>query len=207
LIELGPDERVAGRPFSAPDRTRKDGAVLRRMYARLRTHAATNVAAMGVGDRIDKITDPDASVHTIVLPDLGLMRRAGDLFGVGFFGQARRRVDHTPIMELEAALIADMPASEGLVAYYNAFYQDDGWGNLVLFADVVAERAWGGDPRHVEAVRRSAAHYHSIRLHHALAKGGLFGSGPIEIVRTRYIDFGDDPPWRAIREREVMSRG
>jgi len=24
--------------------------------------------------------------------------------------------------------------------------------------------------------------------------------GPIEIVRTRYIDFADAPPWRAVRE-------
>jgi hypothetical protein len=53
----------------------------------------------------------------------------------------------------------------------------------------------------------SATHYHSIRLHHALAQGGLLRSGPIHIIRTRYLDFADDPPWRAVREREVASPG
>ena len=154
-------------------------------------------------NRLDRVTDADASVHTIVLPRLSSALGTTDLFGVGFFGQARHQVDHAPIMELEAALIADMPSTPGLVAYYNAFDPTAGWGNLVLFEDHVVERAWGGDPRHVEAVRRSPVHYHSIRLHHAKASGGLLGSGPIEITRTRYLDFADDPPWRAIRERKT----
>lgn len=200
MIELGSDERVAGRPFTAPDWTRKDEAVLRRMWSRLRGHVAS-IAADRPGDRLDRIRNPESSVHTIVLPDLARALRTEDLFGVGFFGQARRRVDHTPIMELEAALIADMPTTPGLVAYYNAFHPTAGWGNLVLFADEALERAWGDDPRHVDAVRRSATHYHSIRLHHARAIGGLLGEGTIEIIRTRYIDYRDARPWRAIRER------
>ena len=203
MIELRSDERVAGRPFTGPDWTRKDEAVLRRMWMRLRRHVATlaDDGPGALGARFDRVSDPDASVHTIVLPDLSRALRADDLFGVGFFGQARRRVDHTPIMDLEAALIADMPWTPGLVAYYNAYQPAAGWGNLVLFADEVAERGWGDDPRHVDAVRRSATHYHSIRLHHARAVGGLRGTGPIDIIRTRYIDYRDDRPWRAIRER------
>ena len=203
MIELRSDERVAGRPFTGTDWTRKDETVLRRMWSRLRRHVAT-LADDGSGalvERFERVSDPDASVHTIVLPDLSRALQADDLFGVGFFGQTRRRVDHTPIMELEAALIADMPRTPGLVAYYNAYHPAVGWGNLVLFADQVAERAWGDDPRHVEAVRRSATHYHSIRLHHARGVGGLRGTGPIDIIRTRYIDYRDDRPWRAIRER------
>ena len=205
MIELRSGERVVGRAFAAPVWTRRDEEVLRRMWTRLRGHV-TDLAADGAADgtrprsRLDRVADPDSSVHTIVLPDLERALGTDDLFGVGFFGQARRRVDHTPIIDLEAALIDDMPSTPGLVAYYNAFDPSAGWGNLVLFEDHVAEAAWGGDPRHVEAVRRSPVHYHSIRLHHARASGGLLGSGPIEIVRTRYLDFADDPPWRAIRE-------
>ena len=209
MIELGAQERVPGRPFTAPAWTGKDGAVLDRMWDRLRAHARSDArdaarrpptSGSTTNDRSDKLVDPDSSVHTIVLPDLARALRADDLFGVGFFGQARGGVDHTPIMALEAGLIADMWTVDGLVAYYNAFYPAAGWGNLVLFTDVAAERAWGDDPRHAEAVRRSASHYHSIRLHHARAIGGLLGSGPIEIIRTRYLDYRDDRPWRAIRE-------
>jgi hypothetical protein len=203
VIRLGSDEVVAGRPFCAPDWTRKDSAVLRRMWARLRRHTRTVVA--DARDRSDRVTDDDSSVHTIVLPDLSRALRADDLFAVGFFGQARSGVDHSPIMELEGWLIADMSTTRGLVAYYNAYYPGAGWGNLVLFSDEVAERAWGDDSRHVEAVRRSPDHYHSIRLHHAWAMGGLLGSGPISVIRTRYIDFDDDPPWRAIRQGPAWS--
>ena len=204
MIELRADESVAGRPFAAPDWTARDGEILLRMWDRLRVHVRAVAAAGGVSpNRLDRVTDADASVHTIVLPRLSTALGTTDLFGVGFFGQARHQVDHAPIMELEAALIADMPSTPGLVAYYNAFDPTAGWGNLVLFEDHAVERAWGGDPRHVEAVRRSPVHYHSIRLHHAKASGGLLGSGPIEITRTRYLDFADDPPWRALRERKT----
>ena len=202
MIELGADETVADRPFAALDRTGEDGEVLRQMWARLRSHVqGLGAAADRPEHRLDRATDADGSVHTMVLPNMRRAMASNDLFGVGFFGQARHQVDHTPIIELEAALIADMPSTPGLVAYYNAFDPSAGWGNLVLFEDQGVERAWGGDPRHVDAVRRSPAHYHSIRLHHATAIGGLLGSGPIEIVRTRYLDFADDPPWRAVRER------
>jgi hypothetical protein len=173
------------------------------MWARLRRH--TRTVAADARDRTDRVTDADSSVHTIVLPDLSRALRADDLFAVGFFGQARSGVDHSPIMELEAGLIGGMSTTRGLVAYYNAFYPGAGWGNLVLFSDEVAERAWGDDSRHVEAVRRSPDHYHSLRLHHAWAMGGLLGSGPISVIRTRYIDFDDDPPWRAIRQGPARS--
>jgi hypothetical protein len=211
VIELGADELVPARPFTAPAWTTTDEAVLDRMWGRLRSHARTHEAGRVPGypaereanDRTDKIVDPDGSVHTIVVPHLPRALHSDDLFAVGFFGQARAGVDHAPIIELEAELISDMWRNDGLVAYYNAFYPEAGWGNLVLFADAETERAWGDDRRHVVAVRRSPDHYHSIRLHHARALGGLLGSGPIRITRTRYLDFAGDRPWHAVRERSL----
>ncbi|HSL75908.1 MAG TPA: hypothetical protein VK867_03115 [Candidatus Limnocylindrales bacterium] len=210
MSELAPGETVEDRPFASPSWTRTDEAILERMWARLRAYAgmfrelagkAPATARRSANDRSDKLVDADGSVHTIVLPNVRRALRSDDLFAVGFFGQARTGVDHTPIMLLEAELIADMWRTEGLVAYYNAFYPEAGWGNLVLFADAAAEAAWGGDRRHAEAVRRSPDHYHSIRLHHARASGGFLGTGSIEITRTRYLDYGAERPWRAVRER------
>ena len=212
MIELASDEVVPDRPFTAPDWTRTDEVVLDRMWHRLRAHARTyqggEVGARAstdraANDRTDKLNDSGGSVHTIVFPELRRALRSDDLFAVGFFGQARTGVDHTPIMVLEAELIADMWQTDGLVAYYNAFYPEAGWGNLVLFADAETERAWGDDRRHVDAVRRSADHYHSIRLHHARAAGGLMGTGPITITRTRYLDYDGDRRWRAVRDRDM----
>lgn len=209
MIRLASDELVPDRPFTAPSWTLTDETVLDRMWDRLRVHARTYesepVAQPGperaANDRMDKAVDPDGSAHTIVLPDLPRALRLQDLFAVGFFGQARTGVDHAPIMELETELIADMWRNDGLIAYYNAFYPEAGWGNLVLFADAETERAWGDDRRHVDAVRRSPDHYYSIRLHHAQASGGLLGTGPIRITRTRYLDYEGDRRWRAVRDR------
>ena len=213
MIELASDELVPGRPFTAPAWTVTDEAVLSRMWDRLRAHARTYAtgpvarpaADPAANDRTDKLVDIDGSVHTIVLPDLRRALRSEDLFAVGFFGQARTGVDHTPIMVLEAELIADMWQNDGPLAYYNAFYPEAGWGNLVLFADAETERRWGSDPRHGDAVRRSGTHYHSIRLHHARASGGLLGTGPIAITRTRYLDYDGDRPWRAVRDRGLRT--
>jgi hypothetical protein len=191
---------VADRPFTALARTREDVALMTAMLDRLRAHVATVTGhRRRTRSRIDRVTDDDRSQHQIVLPSIARTRRPGDLFAVGFFGQARGDVDHAPIVELESALIEDMPGTPGLVAYYNTFQPGTGWGNLVLFEDEQLKAAWGGDPRHADAVVRSSRHYHSIRLHNARAVGGLTGSGGIELIRTRLLDYREVPAWRAVR--------
>ena len=92
-----------------------------------------------------------------------------------------------------------MPGTPGLVAYYNSFHRLAGWGNLVLFEDERTKDAWGSDPRHAAAVARSPRHYHSIRLHNARVVDGLMGSGDLELIRTRYLDFGRAAAWRAMQ--------
>lgn len=195
MIRLEPGAHVPGRAFTEVARSRADAAVMTTMLGRLRAH----VAAVDESPRFDRFTDPDGSQHKIVLPGHLGIQRPGDLFGVGFFGQARTGVDHAPIIDLEAALIDDMPGTRGLVAYYNTFHAATGWGNLVLFEDEDAKSAWGGDRRHADAVARSPAHYHSIRLHHARVVGGLTGTGGLELIRTRYLDYEGEATWRAIR--------
>ncbi len=162
-IPLAWDEVVPDRPFAALDRTADDLATLGRMLSRLRRA----VAEPRPDDRRDDhVTDrEDGGIHHIVLPSVEAARAAGTMATVGFFGQARLDVDHAPIIELEQALIADMAETHGIVAYHNVFWPGTGWGNLVVFRDHEARAGWGHDPRHADAVRRSPAHYHSIRLH------------------------------------------
>jgi hypothetical protein len=201
LIELRADETVADRPFAALDRTAEDGEVLRRMWARLRTHVqGLGVATDHPTHRLDRVTDAAGSVHTMVLPNLRRAMATDDLFGVGFFGQARSQVDHTPIIELEAALIADMPSTPGLVAYYNAFDPSAGWATSCC-SRIRASNEPGVATRamSMRCVGRPLITTRSdctMRVPSA----GCSAGGPIEIVRTRYIDFADDPPWRATRE-------
>ncbi len=199
MISLDPTEEVTARPFSSVAHGEHDLAVMNRMLDRLRHHVD------GVdhtrGPRDDRFVD--RGEHMIVLPNPHLLGHpsstTADLAAVGFFGQARVDVDHRPILDLEEELVRLMPGTPGLVAYYNVHWPTEGWGNLVLFTDDVSKGGWGHRELHHDAVERSAAHYHSIRLHNGVVTDGLSGRAPIRWVRIKYLDFATDPPWRAVR--------
>lgn len=201
MITLAPDAVVADRPFTALEHSAADLRVMDRMLVRLRRHVAEVVVPSGSASRDDRLSDPDGSQLKIAIPAVAAALVPRDLVAVGFFGQARMDVDHAPIIDLEAALIADLAQEPGLLVYFNLFWPGVGWGNLVLFDGWEAKDRWGrDDPRHIESVRRSPAHYHSIRLHNGVVAGGLPGVGGIRLVRTRYLDYSGDRPWRAVRE-------
>lgn len=190
---------IEGRAFTDPVRTAGDLAVMERMLGRLRRHVEVDAAP---GRRDDRFVDAaDGAHHTIIVTDGLAARSAAPLTAVGFFGQARVDVDHGPIVDLEQRLIAGMAGGGAPLVYHNVWWPGEGWGNLVLFRSPEEEAAWGrADPLHIESVRRSPAHYHSIRLHIGVVPGGLGGRDGLRLLRTRYLDYGQSPPWRAVVE-------
>lgn len=199
-VRLAPDETAEGRPFTAPTHGAADLRIIERMVRRLAHHARTILAESPRATADDRrVLDDDGSLHRIVLPDIPSLISAEELAAVGFFGQARTGVDHTPIGDLEQQLISTMDGTDGLVAYYNVHWPTEGWGNVVLFADVAHRRGWGGDARHEEAVRRAPQHYRSVRLHHVALPGGLDG-GAIRLTSTTFLDYADAGSWRATRD-------
>ncbi len=135
----------------------------------------------------------------LVVPELRALAQSGPAFGIGFFGQAREHVDHSPILDLEQDLLARAPLFPGLLAYYNVRFVTGQWGNLVLFAredDPVRVRS---DPTHLEALGRTADHYRSVRLHRLCFPDGAIGWAPPALESTLLIDFSETPPWRAVR--------
>lgn len=137
--------------------------------------------------------------HWLVVPELRALVHSRPAFGVGFFGQAREDVDHSPILDLEQELLARAPLLPGLLAYYNVRFVAGQWGNLVLFAredDPVRVRS---DPTHLEALARTAEHYRSVRLHRLRFPDGAVGPAPAALESTLLIDFSETPPWRAVR--------
>ncbi len=199
MIHLAPDEVVPGRPFTAVELGALDLAIMGRMLARLRRHVRETLGP-GSARRDDRFTDAsDGGIHRIVIPDSVALAARSDLAVVGFFGQARMDVDHTPIVDLEGALTGDMAPGSGPLVYDNVFWPGEGWGNLVLFRDRAAKDAWGGDPRHAQAVARAPLHYHSIRLHNGVLPGGLTGEDDIRLTHTKYFDLSATPAWRAVR--------
>jgi hypothetical protein len=180
------------RPFADPSRTVGDLAVLRSVRARLRARAA---AGGGAGC----FRDADGAEHWLVVPDWAALEAARPAAAVGFFGQARDDVDHAPLVALEHEVVARAAAQPGLLAYHNVRFASGQWGNLVVLAARAAADHVRGDERHQEAIRRTAAHYHSLRLHRLTLPDGALGDAAPVLEETLLVDLGCDPPWRAVR--------
>ena len=137
--------------------------------------------------------------HWLVVPELPTLMRSRPSFGVGFFGQAREDVDHSPILDLEQELLARASLFPGLLAYYNVRFGTGQWGNLVLFAREDDPLRVRSDRTHLEALARTADHYRSVRLHRLRFPDGAVGAAPAALESTLLIDFSEKPPWRAVR--------
>lgn len=189
-VSLLPGEAVLGREFTDPARSLDDLAALARIRASLVTRLRSGLAGgawTGAGES-----------HWLVVPAVRALVQSQSAFGVGFFGQARERVDHGPILDLEQELLARAPCLPGLLAYYNVRFVNGQWGNLVVFARKDDPRRVRSDQTHLEALARTADHYRSVRLHRLrFPDGALRGAAAHE--STLLIDFTETPPWRAVR--------
>ena len=192
-VALGPEDVVPARGFADPSATARDVALLEEIREALRRRLATG-AAEGTW------RDPSGDGHLLVIPDVVALETAVPAVAVGFFGQARTDVDHTPIVELEHALLRRAAEFRGLLAYHDVQFRRQGqWGNLVVFATADDVSALAMDPEHRVSIDLTAAHYRSLRLHRFALPDGALGPGALRWLRTTYLDFADDPPWRAVR--------
>lgn len=178
---------MADRAFADPAYTRLDLATLERMRVTLRRRSRPGTWRDAEGE------------HWLVAPEPGRLLEAAPARGVGFFGQSRAEVDHTPISRLEHELLDRAGRFPGLLAYHNVRFTSGQWGNLVVFADEDGPGHVRDDPTHLEALRLTPSHYHSLRLHRVLLPDGALGPAPLELVETLLLDFAETPPWREVR--------
>ncbi len=198
-LTLSIDEVVSGRAFADPHHLAGDTAVLEDVRRALRTRM--DEAGAG-GEWHDGFGDE----HLLVVPDPAALRSTRLAVAVGFFGQARDDVDHAPIVELERSVLERSSEFRGLLAYHNVrFAAAHQWGNLVVFTDHDAPAELAHDDEHRRSIERTPRHYHSLRLHRYELPSGALGAEPLRWVRTTYLDFADDPPWRAVRSYDGSS--
>jgi hypothetical protein len=195
--QLAPGEDVPGRQFAAAARTYEDLSILRAMRQTLAGRLrASRLPAPDAGPQ----EHADGTQHWLCVPDPSALAAACPVAAVGFFGQARRDLDHAPIVDREYDIVGRAARFGGLLTYYNLRLADGRFGNLVLFSAPDAKGHVTGDRVHAEAVALTPRHYRSLRLHHAELQDGVLGAGELELIRTRYIDFDSDPAWSAVRE-------
>jgi hypothetical protein len=189
-VSLSPGEAAHGREFTQASRSAEDLAALERIRASLTQRIRSGLAG-GEWSAVDE-------AHWLVVPEVRALVQSRPAYAIGFFGQARE-VDHTPILEFEHELLARATAFPGLLAYYNVRFANRQWGNLVLFASEDDPASVRSDPTHQAALARAAHHYRSVRLHRIRLPGGALDAAPPRLESTLLIDFGETPPWRAVR--------
>jgi hypothetical protein len=191
---------IEGRPFTAPERTDEDLAVMHEMLERMRALARRWLESPPRGESaLVKETDPTGVRTWIRVPDRAALLAAGDLTTIGFFGQARADVDHEPIHRLEEAIVDTLEEVPGLLSYFNLGLAHGGYGNLILCDEPDVPVRWREHRIHRRAVELAPRHYHSARLHAGVVSSAFLGEAGLELTRTRYYDFDSEPVWLAER--------
>jgi hypothetical protein len=196
---LAAHERLRARPFTDPERTLADAAVMDRMLQRLRREARS-WPTQPTSAEVLKHTRAGCR-HWLVVPSAPALAGAHDVTVVGFFGDLRPGMDHSAIYQLEADVVARLGryAPAGLLGYYDAEIAPALHGNLVLFGTCEVPLEWRRDRVHAAAVALAPRHYRVVRLHRGMIGGALLGRGHVAIQRTRYFDFGQQPAWHGLR--------
>jgi hypothetical protein len=184
-----PDQGVPGRPFTDPAWCEADFQIMEFMLQMVRE--SRGEAAVGSGHHL-----------TITQPERLWMEPEPVV--TGFFGHMQDGAEQTTLPEVQAvdhALIADFGHYPGLLSYSSLELPHGDWGNLAVFADVLAMETWSRNPLHSAAIPRLATqHYRSIRLHLGRLPGGLT-SGRLEIVRTKFYQYEPGGTWRGLCQR------
>lgn len=201
VVELASGHLVDGRPFTDPARTEEDASIMRDMLERMRTATRSWDCSPPSGPGVLVYEPDEAGLRTwIRAPDRDALLAAEELTTVGYFGQARAGVDHTPIHRLEAAIVDTLEEIPGVLSYFDLELENGRYGNLILCDAPDVPARWHAHELHCRAVELAPRHYHSARLHRGVVRSPLLGTADLVVLRTRYYDFDSEPTWLAVRD-------
>jgi hypothetical protein len=201
-VRLSRTEIVPGRPFTNPAGSREDIGTLQDMAEKLRQ-------LLGRPETIPAqprpfvlyLSEAGGRRHRIALSKPEALLTGNDLTVVGFCGRKWPGADRAPLDAVDAELITEFSQHPHLLSYSSLELGNGNWCNLVLFSHPRGLLHWATSARHAYAVRElSPAYYMVIRLHNAILPGGLMSGKPLILLRTKYYDYQDKPPWLAVRE-------
>ena len=203
-VLLSAAETVPGRPFSDPQYISQDLSILRYMAQQLvDCYDDPVVCDFKPGGRPICKIDERKRFFRIYYIQADLLFTLKNMTVVGFFGQKRPGANIKPILQADRAFEKTFHDHPGLLSLSTVRLPDGDFANLVLFTNDQAKDHWNENPLHRElAARISPPYYRSIRLNNGILPGGLDAPQKLYLLRTRYIDYSSDPPWRALRPLE-----
>jgi len=200
ILEAG--EYVPGWPFSDPDHGQDDLAIMRAMAQQLVDFYDDPVVCdFAPGKRPVCEADSQGRHFRIYYIQPGLLFKLHNLTVVGFFGQKRENADVRPLLAADKQFEKTFDDHPGLLSLSTVRLQDGDFGNLVLFTSPEAKDRWNYSPLHYDLVSKiSPPYYKSVRLNNGVLPRGLDDPQGLYLERTRYLDYGSKPPWRALRQ-------
>jgi len=204
-VRLGPLDAVADRPFTAPEHSHSDLAILERMRARLRDTLApsdVNVDRSAQSEvHVQYVHEEHERMHRMVICDRAALATAPALAVVGFFGEQRGKANPALLPDIDTELIQEFLQHRDVLSYSSLELPDGNWGNLIILQHIEGIAHWRSSQRHAYAARELAPQYYArIRLHNGVLLEGL-ASTHLILTSTKYYDFESGGLWRAIRDR------
>ena len=200
-LQLTPSETVAGRPFTIPENSTADLAILQYMAETLcRILMQPQAIPPEPRPLLLFLEEIGGRLHRIALSKPELLLTPDDLTVVGFCGQKRLGVDRAPLDAVDEELLKEFSQYIHLLSYSTLQLESGNSCNLVLFNHPQGVYHWAASDKHTQAVTLSPSYYTVIRLHNAILPGGIMSNNRLVLLRTKYYDFQDNPPWQAVRE-------
>jgi hypothetical protein len=200
-VQLDPEERVEGHPFSDLEHSQADLGTMRFMAHQLvNTYQDPQVCDFTMRFGPVCQSDPQGRHFRIYYLQPDRLFNLHSLAAVGFFGRKRPQADIRPLVRADKRFEHEFEHYPGLLSLSTVRVANGDFGNLVVFSDADSIARWNHNPVHRDLVAKiSPPYYRSVRLNNGWLPEGLSDPDRLWIERVKYIDYTVDPPWRAER--------
>jgi hypothetical protein len=191
------------RPFTHPDHTASDHAILQQLAAVLYPLAAQyQIVDLSQLPYVRQQTDGNGLAHRVILIRPRRLLQERPLTLVGFFGQRRAQADDSRLHPLDDVLVQELPSHPDLLSYSSVALACGNYANLVLFAHPEGKQQWSQSQTHAQAVALAPDFYRSVRIYNGRLPHGLQPTSFPILDTVKYFDYHSQPLWRAVRQLE-----
>jgi hypothetical protein len=198
-VSLGKVEVITERPFTHTDHISKDGKILEHMTRRLRNVLEEHPDLFGMSKSV-YIDEPDGLSHRYFIPRPDVLSQEETVYLVGFFSHKQERASKNHFGNLDKSLIEQLPTYQGILSYSTMALPGGDFGNLVLLRDEEIKTKWMQGEIHSRAVKLSPSYYQFVRINNGVLPDGIKKPDSLRIMRVKYYDYAENPPWKAVRE-------
>ena len=146
------------------------------------------------------INEPDGRYHRYFVPRPKILSQVEKVYLVGFFSHKKEGATADHFGSLDHRLTEQIPTYKGILSYNTMALPDGDFGNLVLLSNEDIKSKWMHGETHRWAIALSPGYYQFVRINNGILPDGIMTPDSLRIIRVKYYDYSEDPPWKAVRE-------